>query len=221
MSFSSNSGSLDSLNVLTGCGLRPRPDQIRWTVAGETPTCLAIDRQLQCVSPEGFSCWVRRTISSTLAAVTPGLRPRPSRTWPNFDSPSSANLPRHERTVTGVTPTLAAILELATPSAAINNTVARFTSRCAAVEDRGEPQRKHDPRRHLTNIGASNGLLRDYFRRDRISASKQNASPRSTMHSTTVHAITLVWQSPSVARRSYSRNVRRPLLRCSLEFARR
>src|SRR5665647_1900512 len=112
MSFSSNSGSLESLNVLTRCGLRPRPDQIRWTVAGETPTCFAIVRQLQCVSPEGFSCWVRRTISSTLSAEIPGLRPRPSRTWPNLDIPSLANLPLHERTVTGVTPMVAAILEL-------------------------------------------------------------------------------------------------------------
>ena len=46
---------------------------------------------------------------------------------PNLDSPSSANLPRHERTVTGVTPTVAAILELGTPSAAINSTLARCT----------------------------------------------------------------------------------------------
>src|SRR5664280_3779746 len=136
ISFSSNRGSLDSLNVLTRCGFRPRPDQIRGTVAGETPTALAIDRQLQCVSPEGFSCCVRRTISSICAAVTPGLRPRPPRTWPNLASPSSANLVRHERTVTGVTPTVTAILELATPSAAINNTMARFTSRWGAVEDR-------------------------------------------------------------------------------------
>ena len=35
-----------------------------------------------------------------------------------------------------VTPTAAAILALATPSAAINNTLARFTSRCAAAKDR-------------------------------------------------------------------------------------
>src|SRR5664279_3707786 len=136
ISFSSNRGSLDSLNVLTRCGFRPRPDQIRWTVAGLTPTALAIDRQLQYVSPEGFSCCVRRTISSRLAAEIPGLRPRPARTWPNLDSPSSANLPRHEPAVTGVTPTAAAILALATPSAAINNTLARFTSRCAAAKDR-------------------------------------------------------------------------------------
>ena len=38
--------------------------------------------------------------------------------------------------MTGVTPTLAAIVELATPSAAINNTLARSTSRWAALEDR-------------------------------------------------------------------------------------
>src|ERR1019366_211269 len=100
------------------------------------PDLLAIDRQLQRVSPEGFSCWVRRTISSTFSPVIPALRPRPSSTTPHLVSPSSANLLRHARTVTGVTPTVAAILELATPSAAINSTLARFTSRCAAVEDR-------------------------------------------------------------------------------------
>src|SRR5450759_2406987 len=53
ISFSSNRGSLDSLNVFTRCGLRPRPDQIRCTVAGLTSLAFAIDRQLQCVSPSG------------------------------------------------------------------------------------------------------------------------------------------------------------------------
>src|SRR5450759_946622 len=125
ISFSSNRGSLESLNVLTRCGFRPRPHQIRGTVAGETPTALAIDRQLQCVAPEGFSCMVRRTISSTFSTEIPGLRPRPCRTWPNLANPSEANLSRQDRTVTGVTPTFAAIWELATPSAASNNTLAR------------------------------------------------------------------------------------------------
>jgi hypothetical protein len=49
--------------------------------------------------------------------------------------PLSGEPARHDRTVTGVTPTLAAIWELATPSAAINNTLARCTSRCAEVLD--------------------------------------------------------------------------------------
>ena len=47
--------SFDSLNVLTRCGFRPLADQISWTVAGLTPWALAIVRQLQCVSPSGFS----------------------------------------------------------------------------------------------------------------------------------------------------------------------
>ena len=51
-------------------------------------------------------------------------------------APRQRTCPGHAPAVTGVTPTVAAILELATPSAAINNTFARFTSRCAAVEDR-------------------------------------------------------------------------------------
>jgi hypothetical protein len=36
-SFSSKCLSFESLNVSTRCGLRPRADQIRWTVAGLTP----------------------------------------------------------------------------------------------------------------------------------------------------------------------------------------
>jgi hypothetical protein len=46
-SFSSNPGSLDSLNVCTRCGRRPRADQIRCTVAGDTPALTPIVRQLQ------------------------------------------------------------------------------------------------------------------------------------------------------------------------------
>jgi hypothetical protein len=64
--------------------LRPRPDQIRCTVAGLTPTRLAIDRHDQCVAPGGVSCIVSRTISSILAAEIDGFRPRPARTRPSL-----------------------------------------------------------------------------------------------------------------------------------------
>ena len=56
--------------------------------------------------------------------VPPWRRDRrgPPRSWP---VPQRANRLRHDRTVIGVTPTAAAIWELATPPAAINATVAR------------------------------------------------------------------------------------------------
>ena len=73
ISFSSNRGSPESLNVLTRCGFRPRPDQIRCPVAGLTATALAIDRQLECVAPAGLSCWVRCTIWSTFSHRDPRL----------------------------------------------------------------------------------------------------------------------------------------------------
>lgn len=39
----------------------PRADHTRCTVAGLTPAALAIDRQLQCVSPSGLDSWVNRS----------------------------------------------------------------------------------------------------------------------------------------------------------------
>jgi hypothetical protein len=80
-------------------------------MAGEIPTALDIDRQVQCVAPEGFSCWVRRTISAIFAAEIIGFRPRHSRTWPSLANPQHrTNVPvRRARTVTGVIPTLTAI----------------------------------------------------------------------------------------------------------------
>ena len=124
-SFSSNRSSLDSLKVSTRCGFKPRADQIRCTVAGDTPCALAIDRQLQCVSPSGVSCSVARTISSTFSAAIDGLRPRPGRTTEDAFNPSAANRSRHAVTVAGDTPTSIAILVFAKPSAAINNARAR------------------------------------------------------------------------------------------------
>ena len=133
ISFSSNVGSLLSLNVLTRCGLSPRADQTRCTVAFDTPTSFAIVRVLQCVPPFGLQLRVRSTISSILSCGISGGRPRPGATLPNFVNPCSANRFRHARTVTGVTPVSVAIWAFATPSAASSRTRARCTSRCAAV----------------------------------------------------------------------------------------
>src|SRR5829696_4018203 len=132
MSLSSNFGSLDTLNVSTRWGCNPRSDQIRCTVAGLTPTRLAIVRHDQCVAPGGVVVVVNRTISAIVSSPIEGLRPRPSRMLSKPASPSSPNRVRHARTVTGVTPTSSAITALATPSAAINNTRACTTCRCGA-----------------------------------------------------------------------------------------
>ena len=135
-SFSSKRGSPESLNVSTRCGCNPRADQIRCTVAGDTPARSAIVRQLQCVSPGGVSCKVKRTISSTFTGGIDGLRPRPGRTLENPFSPSSTNRSRQFTTVVGETPTALAIRVFANPSEAITRAVARCTSRCGAVCER-------------------------------------------------------------------------------------
>ena len=44
MSFSSNYGSLESLNGSTRCGFKPRAAQIRYTCAADTPDAFAIAR---------------------------------------------------------------------------------------------------------------------------------------------------------------------------------
>ena len=104
-SFSSNRGSFESLNVSTRCGLIPRADQIRCTVAGRhagpcghrpaTPVRLARRRLVQ-----------RQTARSPRPspAGIDGLRPRPGRTCEKSFSPSSANRSRQAATVVGDDP---------------------------------------------------------------------------------------------------------------------
>src|SRR5664279_2847890 len=108
-----------------GSRLRPRADQTRCTVAGDTPTFLAIVRHDQCVCPSGLECRVSSTISSILSCGIVDLRPRPSRTLPSLASPSSAKRSRQARTVEAFTPTRAAIRVFATPSAASSSASAR------------------------------------------------------------------------------------------------
>src|SRR6478609_7730267 len=132
ISFSSNNGSLDTLNVSIRCGCNPRSDQIRCTVAELTPTRLPIVRHDQCVAPGGVVVVVNRTIAAIVSSLIEGFRPRPSRILSNPASPSATNRVRHARTVTGVTAASSAITALATPSAAINNTRACTTCRCGA-----------------------------------------------------------------------------------------
>src|SRR5262245_25230829 len=131
-SLSSNFGSPDTLNVSTRCGLRPRFDQIRCTVAELTPTCLAIVRHDQCVAPAGVVVVLNRRISAIVSSGIEVLRPRPALIFSSPANPSAPNRRRHARTVSGVTPTSSAITALATPSPANNNALACNTCRCGA-----------------------------------------------------------------------------------------
>src|ERR1019366_5916566 len=121
---------LDSLNARTRWGLSPCASQIRCTVAGLTPCALAIDRQLQCVSPGGVDCVVATTISLTFAAEIERLRPRPSFTSVSACGPPSANRSRHKITVGRLTHSCLAISLLDSPSAAINTIRARVATLC-------------------------------------------------------------------------------------------
>src|SRR3954452_9254267 len=75
-------------------------------------------------------------MSSIVSCGIDGLRPRPLRTWPNRAIPSSANRARQFATEAGDTDHACAIAELASPCDAINNALARTTSRWAPDCDR-------------------------------------------------------------------------------------
>src|SRR3978361_2507764 len=100
-SFSSNNGSLDSLNVSTRCGFSPRADHTRCTVSLDTPTRSAIVRHDQCVSPSGVEFFVSSTISSIFDCGIVGFGPRPFRTCPNLTNPSTENRSRQDTTLAG------------------------------------------------------------------------------------------------------------------------
>jgi hypothetical protein len=77
------------------------------------------------------------------------LATRPSRTWANLTSPSSANRARQLLTDPGDTDNDSAIAVFARPSAAINNARARTTSRCGADAGR-QPTAGRAPRTRRT-----------------------------------------------------------------------
>src|SRR6266508_924057 len=86
--FSMNSGSLDSLNVLTRCGRRLNARQIRLTAVWLSPHRRASVRVLQCVASRGVVSSVTRITRSTSASVIRrgapgrGSSSNPSRRWP-------------------------------------------------------------------------------------------------------------------------------------------
>ena len=63
--LSTNSGSLDSLNVWLRCGCKPNATHIRRIVVWEKPVAAAIERIDQCVASAG----VFRNVRSITAAL--------------------------------------------------------------------------------------------------------------------------------------------------------
>ena len=74
--FSTNSGSVESLKVSMRCGCRPKARQMRCTVEGAWPISLAMVRRLQCVRPFGRVSSVLRIVlaisSSPISRGAPG-----------------------------------------------------------------------------------------------------------------------------------------------------
>ncbi len=82
--FSTNMGSLESLNVSCRCGCRPKARQMRETAVCDKPLSRAIVRVLQCAAPSGTPFGVLVITASTrassmvrgaLAAVAASNRP--------------------------------------------------------------------------------------------------------------------------------------------------
>ena len=143
ISFSSNRGSLDTLNVSTRCGFKPsvRPDPLH---RGRTDPDLLRHRPARPVCGTGRSG--RGGQLHDLGDLLLGDRRLAAPTLSNLlqpANPSSANRSRHARTVVGVTPTSSAITALATPSAAINNARARSTCRCGIDRARATSPTSH------------------------------------------------------------------------------
>src|SRR6267143_1967871 len=128
--FSMNCGSVDSFQVSTRCGLRPKARQIREIEVWDIPRLLAIDRVDQCVSPlAGFSSRVLTITDSTCSSVM--VRAAPGRG--SSDKPSSrsrTNLPRHLVTVCGQIPNRAATSLFVEPSAHASTIFDRSANAC-------------------------------------------------------------------------------------------
>src|SRR5215467_8374689 len=98
MTFSTNSGSVDSLKVSLKCGFRPKSRQMRPMVDFDSPHLLAIKARDQWVASVGASSSVATTTASTWSMVIVAGRPgRSSSTSPSRRC--ATNRPRHLLTV--------------------------------------------------------------------------------------------------------------------------
>src|ERR1700732_4093700 len=79
-SLVSNAGSVMNLKLSTRCGCKPYFCQMRWTVAGDSPTSLANRRALQCVAAFGLrsvALITARPVAQPDAPPPPAARPAP------------------------------------------------------------------------------------------------------------------------------------------------
>ena len=136
-----NCGSVDSFQVWTMWGLRPKARQIRDTAVWFMPADLAIDRVDQCVSPFGGSCSSVAVITfSTCSSVTVRGRPgRGSSLRPS--SRDSRNRDRHLPAVALDIPSSAATALTAAPSAQAKTIRDRSASAWAVFRRRAHPSR--------------------------------------------------------------------------------
>src|SRR4029453_13827984 len=102
--FSTNCGSLDSLNPSARCGLSRNAFQIRPTVDLLSPDRLAIDARDQCVASAGVSSNVATITASTCSSVI--VRGTPGRG--SSTSPSSRGAPNRQRHLPPLRPRLGA-----------------------------------------------------------------------------------------------------------------
>src|SRR5438309_4400928 len=96
--FSTNSGSFESLKASVRCGCRPKARQMRLTVLWLNPHRVAMARVLQCVASRGVASSVSVTICSTWASLM--RRGAPGRgSSSNPSSRAATNRLRHLPTV--------------------------------------------------------------------------------------------------------------------------
>ena len=141
--FSTNSGSVDSLNVPVKCGLISNLRQIRPIVDGDSPLRSAIEARDQCVASWGISSSVAVITSSTLSSRTDGGLPRGSSHSPS--SRCAANRRRHLLTVIGSTRRSAAACLFEAPSAQASTILARSASAWLVLARRAHRSADHAP----------------------------------------------------------------------------
>src|SRR3954447_13512081 len=153
--FSTNIGSLESLNCSTRCGCSPNARQIFDTAVWLSPVAAAILRVDQCVPPSGGSVSNVRTItSSTCASVI-------FRGWPGRGSSNrparrrSTNRLRHLPTICSVTPNSPATAAFVAPAAHASTIRDRNASACAVFGRRAN--RSSSARSNSVNTNSAFG----------------------------------------------------------------
>jgi hypothetical protein len=91
--FSTNSGSVESLKVSARCGCRPKARQMRWTLDTDMPEARAMPRELQWVAPLGVVSRVFAiTASMCSSPMVRGVPERGSSWWAFLRDITNRNL---------------------------------------------------------------------------------------------------------------------------------